>query len=59
MIGAPEDGFTDHPNVLIGDVDALVDRLQERRERFGINYVTVQQGALDAFAPVVERLAGT
>ncbi|MBV9950532.1 MAG: LLM class F420-dependent oxidoreductase, partial [Acidimicrobiia bacterium] len=59
MIGAPEDGFTDHPNVLIGPADALVDRLVERRERFGVNHVTVQQPALEAFAPVVANLAGT
>jgi hypothetical protein len=58
MIGAPEQGFGDHPNVLIGDVDALVERLVERRERFGVNYVTVQQPALASFAPVVDRLAG-
>jgi probable F420-dependent oxidoreductase len=58
MIGAPEEGFADHPNVLIGPADELVERLQERRERFGVNYVTVQQGALAAFAPVVEKLSG-
>lgn len=58
MIGAPEQGFADHPNVLIGSVDAAVERLVERRERFGVNYVTVQQTAIEAFAPVVERLAG-
>jgi probable F420-dependent oxidoreductase len=59
MIGAPTDGFTDHPNVLIGPADALVDRLLERRERFGVNFVTVQQPALESFAVVVARLAGS
>lgn len=46
------------PHVLIGTVDALCDALVERRERWGISYVTVQAAAAEAFAPVVERLAG-
>jgi probable F420-dependent oxidoreductase len=46
------------PHVLIGSVDALCDALVERRERWGISYVTVQAAAARAFAPVVARLAG-
>jgi probable F420-dependent oxidoreductase len=57
-IGLPEEGFVDHPNVLLGSVDEMVDRLEERRDTYGINYVTVQQGEIDIFAPVVERLTG-
>jgi probable F420-dependent oxidoreductase len=48
-----------HPNALIGTVDAICDRLVERREKYGISYVTVSDRNLDAFAPVVARLAGT
>jgi len=58
MVGAPAEGVADHPNVLVGSVDELVDRLEERRARYGVNYVTVQQTAVDAFAPTVARLAG-
>ncbi len=58
LLGTATDGLLDHPNVLIGSMDAVVDRLQERRERFGVNYVTVQQAQVEAFAPVVERLSG-
>jgi probable F420-dependent oxidoreductase len=47
------------PQNLIGTVDQIVETLQERRERYGISYVTVNDAAVDAFAPVVERLAGT
>ncbi|SEP99878.1 probable F420-dependent oxidoreductase, MSMEG_2516 family [Streptomyces sp. yr375] len=47
-----------HPNVLIGTVDEIVDRLQERREVFGPNYITVQQSEAERFAPVAARLAG-
>ncbi len=34
------------------------DGSQERRERFGVNYVSVQQTQVESFAPVVARLAG-
>lgn len=47
-----------HPNVLIGTVDETADRLQERREVFGPNYITVQQSEAERFAPVAARLAG-
>jgi probable F420-dependent oxidoreductase len=46
------------PHVLIGSVDEIVDRLLERRERFGFSYVVVTEPNMRAFAPVVERLAG-
>lgn len=49
----------DHPNALFGSTEAIADRLVERRETYGVNYVTVQQGELERFAPVVDRLAGT
>jgi probable F420-dependent oxidoreductase len=58
LLGIAPDGLADHPNVLVGTVDEVVDTLQERRERYGVNYVTVQQAELERFAPVVERLAG-
>ena len=46
------------PFVLAGTVDAIVDALEQRRVRFGVSYVTVFEQYLDAFAPVVRRLAG-
>ena len=33
--------FAAHPHALIGTVDSICDTLQERRERFGLSYVTV------------------
>ncbi len=58
-VGFPPEDIGRHPNVLLGSVDEIVDRLQERRDVYGMNYVTVQQAELEAFAPVVARLAGT
>ena len=53
------DVLRDHPNVLVGSADAIAETLQERRETFGINYVTVQQNQAERFAPIVARLTGT
>ena len=47
------------PFALIGPPDELVDLLVERRERWGFSYVIVGGEDVDAFAPVVARLAGT
>lgn len=58
-VGFSPDEVGRHPNVLIGSVEEIVEQLQERRETYGVNYVTVQQGELERFAPVVARLVGT
>ena len=38
----------DHPNVLVGPADAVVETLAARREELGINYVTVQQAQAES-----------
>ncbi|KAB8189357.1 LLM class flavin-dependent oxidoreductase [Nonomuraea phyllanthi] len=45
--------------VLTGTPDEMADTLRRRRDRLGVSYVSVNAQYLDAFAPVVERLAGT
>lgn len=45
------------PIVLVGSVLEIVERLQERRERWGYTYVTLQQPVAREFAPVVAALA--
>ena len=49
----------DHPHALIGSVDEICDLLVERREAYGISYVTFSGRAAASVAPVIERLAGT
>lgn len=44
---------------LVGTVDQMCDELVERREKWGVSYVIVGDDVFEAFAPVVERLAGT
>jgi probable F420-dependent oxidoreductase len=47
-----------HPHGLFGDVDEICDELERRRALFGINYITIPDNALEAFAPVVAKLTG-
>jgi alkanesulfonate monooxygenase SsuD/methylene tetrahydromethanopterin reductase-like flavin-dependent oxidoreductase (luciferase family) len=48
----------DHPNVLVGSLESVVESLYSRRETLGVNYVTVQQSQIESFAPVVALLHG-
>jgi probable F420-dependent oxidoreductase len=52
------DEILQSPYVLIGSVDQMIEDLQMRRERWGISYYVIFEPYLDAFAPVVARLAG-
>lgn len=47
------------PYALCGPVEAMVDQLLERRERWGLSYVGIPFEAVEAMAPVVAKLAGT
>jgi probable F420-dependent oxidoreductase len=49
----------DMPSALVGSVDAIVDKLQTNRASFDLSYPVVSVGAMDEFAPIVRRLAGT
>ena len=61
-LGMSADDILTHPHCLIGSVDFICDELLRRRETYGISYVAViddgQNNMVDAFAPVVARLAG-
>ena len=46
------------PYVLIGTADQQVEDLEARRERWGISYYVVFEPYMEAFAPVVAKLAG-
>ncbi len=47
------------PGYLVGDVEQIIEKLCQNRERFGFSYYVIFDGALESFAPVVKRLAGT
>lgn len=46
------------PFIVTGSPDQMAEQVVERRDRFGISYVTVADDMMEAFAPVVARLAG-
>jgi probable F420-dependent oxidoreductase len=58
MLSISPEGLVAHPNVLIGTRQELIDRLQERREEYAVNFVTIQQNQIEAFAPIVAELNG-
>jgi probable F420-dependent oxidoreductase len=52
------DVLLESPYWLIGSVDEMVERLIRLRATHGISYVVAREDAIEAFAPVVARLAG-
>ena len=56
---ASRDVVLETPYLLVGSVEEICETLRERREQYGISYLTVFERDMDAFAPVVARLAGT
>jgi len=59
MLGVTAEQVDGSPIALVGTVEQIIERLVERRERFGFSYVVVHEAELEAFAPVVAALAGT
>jgi probable F420-dependent oxidoreductase len=56
---SPAADVLDSPHLLAGTIEQMVETLQARRERYGFTYICVQGDQVEAFAPVVKRLAGT
>ena len=40
MFGLAPEAFGEHPHALVGSVDHICEQLQQRREAYGISYVT-------------------
>ncbi len=58
LLSVPPEQVDESPVCLFGTVPEMVDILENRRERFGFNYVVVHEGEMEAFAPVVGALTG-
>jgi len=56
--GVPDEVLASHPHALIGSVREICDTLEQRRGELGVSYINVAQRSMEAFAPVVARLAG-
>lgn len=55
--GLPPEQVLESPYILLGTVAQLCEVLQARREQYGLSYIVVFEPGMDAFAPVVARLA--
>lgn len=58
-MGVPVEMLETSPFALIGAPGELIEKLQQRREEYGISYVIVGPDDVHTFAPVVAALAGT
>jgi probable F420-dependent oxidoreductase len=59
MMGVTPEQVDGSPIALVGTIEQIVERLVERRDRFGFSYIVVHEAEMEAFAPVVAALAGT
>jgi alkanesulfonate monooxygenase SsuD/methylene tetrahydromethanopterin reductase-like flavin-dependent oxidoreductase (luciferase family) len=59
MFGLSTEDMLQHPHALFGTTAEIADELIRRRDLYGISYITINDTAMEAFAPVVEQLAGT
>jgi probable F420-dependent oxidoreductase len=57
-LGIDAEAVRESPFLLTGSVAEIVERLHQRRERWGYTYFTVLQAHAHAFAPVLDALAG-
>jgi probable F420-dependent oxidoreductase len=58
MLAVEPEMIENSPFALIGTVEQIVEKLIERRERWGFSYVIVGEENINDFAPVVSHLAG-
>jgi probable F420-dependent oxidoreductase len=56
--GLTPDALALHPHALIGSVESIREQIIERRDKYGISYITVGATAMESFAPVVAALTG-
>jgi hypothetical protein len=59
LFGYPAEQISATPIALFGTEDEIVTTLRQRREEWGYSYWVFHEAEIDAFAPVVARLAGT
>lgn len=57
-VDLPPAQLLDCPQALVGTEDEIVADLLHRREHYGISYISVDERFMDAFAPIIARVAG-
>lgn len=57
--GTTADEVLAMPSLFIGSLDRVVERFHERRDAYGLSYYVLSDTAMDAAAPVVDRLVSS
>ena len=57
-LGLTPEALASHPHALIGSIDEICEKLEQRRDELEISYVTIGVSAIEDFAPVVDRMTG-
>ena len=55
--GVSPEHVRDSPFALLGDTESMAETLGQRREQFGITYITVGERGMEVLAPVIARMA--
>ncbi len=58
-LGMNKEAALKSPLAVVGTAEQIAETLIERRETYGFSYITLGAENIEAFAPVVARLAGT
>jgi probable F420-dependent oxidoreductase len=56
--GISREKLDEMPHTLIGEPEAIADRILEHREKYGVTYRVVPGALMEAYAPVIKRLSG-
>lgn len=57
LLGISAEEALASPHALVGTTDQIIEEVQQWRERWGFSYISIDAGAMEDFAPVVEALA--
>jgi len=58
LLGLSTEEALESPHALVGTADQCIDEIKQWRDRWGISFVSINGTDMEAFAPVVEALAG-
>lgn len=58
LFGISAQEALESPHALVGTIDEMIDDIRRWRDRWGISFVSINGQDMQAFAPVVEALAG-
>jgi probable F420-dependent oxidoreductase len=59
LFSMSEEELAESPLVLIGSIGEIIETLERRRDEYGFTNICVHEAELEAFAPVVAKLAGS